>query len=409
MSVWMVGIDHNRAQLDVRSVFSFTRKRAEQAYVDFKALPGVEGCVILSTCNRMELWLSVSERADFSPADMLCSYLQVSPAEYAPYFVERRQQAAMDHLFRLAAGLESQIMGEDQIITQVGEALALARSCYATDHTLEVLFRLAITAGKRVKTETDLSTADRSVIHAALDVLAGQGITVAGRRCLVIGNGMMGRLTAQTLLEQGADVTVTVRRYRSGVVDIPFGCKRINYDERMDLLPACDLVVSATSSPNYTLRCRELAALTVDHPIPLIDLAVPRDIEPEAGSLPWATLYDIDSFRIDLQSDKLRLNLHRAESILQEEEERFLSWYENRSFASQIQRLKDSTGSNVCLRMTPFFRQVPLDEEQKKRLDREVSGASARMMNHLLFGLRARLPDRVFRECLDAMEQIFSE
>ena len=132
-----------------------------------------------------------------------------------------------------------------------------------------------MTAGKRIKTETNLSTADHSVIHAALRMLAEGGVTVTDSRCLVIGNGMMGRLAAQALLDHGAMVTVTVRQYRSGIVDIPPGCRRINYDERLSVLPDCDFVVSATSSPNYTLRYQDLCGMKPDHPVYMIDLAVP--------------------------------------------------------------------------------------------------------------------------------------
>ena len=409
MAVWMAGIDHTMADLDVRSVFSFTKKRMAQAYEDFKAVPGLEGCVILSTCNRMELWLNVSARGSFSPVELLCGYLGVSAGEYAPYFTERRDGEAVDHLFRLASGMESRIVGEDQILTQVGDALTMARSCYATDHTLEVLFRLAVTAGKRVKTETSLSTADQSVIHTALRMLEREGVTVGGKRCMVIGNGMMGRLAAQTLLDHGADVTVTVRQYRSGVVDIPPGCKRINYADRLELLPDCDFVVSATSSPNFTLQYQDLASLPVEHPVRLIDLAVPRDIDPACARLPWAALYDIDSFHIDVHSsEKLTAAMERAQSVLNEEEDRFYAWYQGRDFVPQIQRLKAEAGADVSGRMTPALRHSRLEEDKKKELAREVSEASGRMMSHLLFEMRTRLPDEVFRECLDAMELVFS-
>lgn len=409
MSLQMAGIDHTLASLDVRSVFSFTKKLMEQAYKDFLALPAIEGCVIISTCNRMEIWFSVSEEEELSPVSLICGFLHVDPIQYAPFFVGRKEQDAVDHLFRLAAGLESRIVGEDQIITQVGDALAFARSCYATDHCLEVLFRLAVTAGKRIKTETNLSTADHSVIHAALRMLAEGGVTVTDRCCLVIGNGMMGRLAAQALLDHGAVVTVTVRQYRSGIVDIPPGCRRISYDERLSVLPDCDFVVSATSSPNYTLRYQDLCGIKPGHPVYMIDLAVPRDMEPEIASLDGFIMYDIDSFHIDLHSEKLRVNLARAEEILQEEQERFNSWYDCREFIPRIQDLKSRTGKDVGDRMNPFFRYIALHEDEKSNLRQEVEGAAARMMNHLLFSLRDRLTDREFRDCLDAMEKAFDE
>ncbi len=409
MAIWMTGIDHTKADLDVRSIFSFTSKRMALAYETFLSSEAIDGCVLISTCNRMELWLSVNDKADFSPVSLLCSYLEQDEKQYRSFFTEREGREAVDHLFRLAAGLESKIVGEDQILSQVGDAVAFARSCYATDNTLEVLFRLAVTAGKRIRTETDLSTADRSVIHTAIRKLEEEGIPVSGKKCMVIGNGMMGKLSAKTLMECGADVTVTVRKYHSGVVDIPVGCNRIHYDERYELLPSCELIVSATSSPNYTLSYEALSALSVDHPIPMIDLAVPRDIEPEAAALSWTALYDIDSFQIDLQSEKFKQNLIKAETILKEEMDHFYDWYEGKDFVPVIQSLKKKAGCDVSARMTPVFKQIPLEAESKQKLIREVEGASERMMNHLLFSMRTQVSDQTFRAFLDAMQHIFEE
>ena len=145
MAVWMIGVDHTKADLDVRGVFSFTKKKLQEAYAHFRSVPEINGNVILSTCNRMEWWLSVSEDASFSPAALLCDFLGLDRAAYAPFLTERRGGEAVDHFFRLSAGLESRIVGEDQILTQVGEALLLSREAYAADHTLEVLFRQGIT------------------------------------------------------------------------------------------------------------------------------------------------------------------------------------------------------------------------------------------------------------------------
>ena len=409
MAVWMVGVDHTRADLDVRGAFSFTKKKIQEAYEHFRSQGDICGNVILSTCNRMEWWLSVTEEADFSPAGLICAFLGLEEERYAPFLVERRGSEAVDHFFRLAAGLESRIVGEDQILTQVGEALQLARTLGAADNTLEVLFRQGITAGKRVKTETDLSSADSSVIHTALRMLEEKGFSAAGKKCMVIGNGMMGRLSATALMEKGADVTVTVRQYHSGVVDIPRGCKLIGYTERYGLLPSCDLVVSATSSPNVTLRRCELEKLSPDHEVCLVDLAVPRDIEPEAGTLPRFTLYDIDAFQIDLRTEKFRRNITRAEEILAEEKKEFYAWYEGRDIVPRIQALKALSARDVDARLTPVYRSVPLDAEEKAALKREVEGAAQRMMNRLLFGARARLPEGVFSQCIEAMECVFQE
>ena len=409
MAIWMIGVDHTKADIDVRGLFSFTKKKLREAYEFLRRFPEITGSVILSTCNRMEWWLSVTEEAAFSPAGLLCSFLGLEEAAYAPYFTERRDEAAVDHLFRLAAGLESRIVGEDQILTQVGEALQLSRDSDAAGHTLEVLFRRGITAGKRAKTEACLSSADSSVIHTALRMLEEQGFNPAGKKCMVIGNGMMGKLSAVALMERGADVTVTVRQYHKGVVDIPRGCKLIGYADRYQLLPECDLVISATSSPNVTLQRAQLEALDIDHDICLVDLAVPRDIEPEAGGLPRFSLYDIDAFRIDLRTESFRRNLARVEEILAEEKAEFYNWYSGRDVVPRIQALKAQAGGDVDARLTPVLRSLRLAPEEKAALRREIDGAAQRMMNRLLFGARARLPEDVYSQCLEALESVYRE
>jgi len=226
---------------------------------------------------------------------------------------------------------------------------------------------------------------------------------------MVIGNGMMGRLSATALMEKGADVTVTVRQYHRGVVDIPKGCRLIGYTERYSLLPSCELVVSATSSPNVTLRRSDLEALKVDHDICLVDLAVPRDIEPEAGSLAHFALYDIDAFHIDLQTDRFRQNIALAEAILEEEKAVFYNWYSGRDLVKRIQELKKRSGEDVDARLTPVYRRVSLGTEDKAALRQAVEGAAQRMMNRLLFGVRAKLPEEVFSQCLEAMEFVLQD
>ena len=196
MSISMIGIDHNRAPVDIRALFSFTKREAGEAVLAVKEMEGVHGCVILSTCNRMEIWVSTWEDWDGCLYEMLCRIKQISGESYRDCFTARRDREAVEHLFYLTAGLKSQILGEDQILTQVKDALSLARDAFATDGVLEVLFRMAVTAGKRIKSEVVFHRANPSVIHQAIHMLHGQGFQVAGKKCMVIGNGEMGKMAA---------------------------------------------------------------------------------------------------------------------------------------------------------------------------------------------------------------------
>ena len=216
MSISMIGIDHNMAPVDIRAKFAFTKKNAGEAMEKIKNQNGIYGCVILSTCNRLEVWASVDDEVDVCLYDYLCRIKGITEDSYRQYFVERKDQEAVEHLFYLTSGLKSQIIGEDQILTQVKDALNLARENFAADGVLEVLFRMAATAGKRIKTEVPFSHGNPSVIHQAIGFLAEKGYSLRDKTCMVIGNGEMGKVAAQALQEAGADVTVTIRQYRSG-------------------------------------------------------------------------------------------------------------------------------------------------------------------------------------------------
>ena len=403
MGISMIGID------SIRAGFSFTKKNAAAAMERLKREQGVLGCIILSTCNRMEIWASAQEEWQGSLYEFLCREKEKVPGEFREYFVQRTGKEAVEHLFYLASGLKSQILAEDQILTQVKDALALAREAYCTDNVLEVLFRMAVTAAKRVKTEVSFSRGNISVIHQALDCLENQGFSLRGKTCMVIGNGEMGKLAALALKEAGADVTVTVRQYRSGIVSIPKGCDRINYGDRMEFLPKCDLVVSATASPNYTLTRQLLEEEDIPGHMVLIDLAVPRDIEPSAGTLPNVTLYDIDSFKINTLSPKMQASMDKAGVILAEQQEEFYNWYDGHDLIPRIRDIKKEAVEDLNLRIMKILRKTPMEDADREKLLNAIDTAAAKVVNKMIFGLRDSLEQEAFKNCVEGLEQLYRE
>lgn len=407
MSISMIGIDYSRAAVDIRAQFSFTKKNAVAAMEHLKEEPGIAGCIILSTCNRMEIWASTTEDWQGSLYEFLCREKGKEPAEYAQYFAERTEEEAVEHLFYLTSGLKSQILAEDQIITQVKDALSLSREAYCTDNVLEVLFRMAVTAAKKVKTKVIFSRGNSSVIHQAIHCLEEKGFSLFGKTCMVIGNGEMGKVAALALREAGAEVTVTVRQYRSGIVNIPKGCERINYGDRGEFLPQCDLVVSATASPNYTLTRELLETVPPVEHLVLIDLAVPRDIEPSAGELSGITLYDIDSFKIDAVSPKLQQSLEKAGEILQEQMEDFYNWYGGRDLIPRIQDIKAEAVQDLNLRILKILRKTPMEEKDRENLLQAIDTAAAKVVNKMMFGLKDSLEEKDFLNCVEGLEKLY--
>lgn len=409
MSISMIGIDYSRASVDIRAQFSFTKRNAVTALEHLKEETGILGGVLLSTCNRMELWASTQEDWQGSLYDFLCREKGREPEEFQDYFVQRTGAEAVEHLFYLTSGLKSQILAEDQIITQVKDALALSREAYCTDNVLEVLFRKAVTGAKRVKTEVTFSRGNSSVIHQAIEKLKEQGYELLGKTCMVIGNGEMGKVTAMALREAGAKVTVTVRQYRSGMVTIPPGCDRINYGERVDFLPKCDLTVSATASPNFTLTRELLEQAGLAKELILIDLAVPRDMEPAIGELPGITLYDIDSFKITADSPALRESMEKAGKILAEEIEDFYNWYQGRELIPRIQEIKAEAVEDFNLRIMKILRKTPMEESAREELLQAMDHAAGNVVNKMIFGLRDFLEPKEFISCVEGLERLYEE
>lgn len=409
MSIFMIGIDHNMAPVDVRAQFAFTRKNTGEALHRLKEEAGICGCIILSTCNRLELWVSTADEEKPDLYQWLCSLKGVQGEQYQKYFTSRENEEAVEHLFYLTSGLKSQILGEDQILTQVKEALSMSRDEFTTDSVLEVLFRMAVTAGKKIKTEVPFSHGNPSVIHQAIRFLEEGGYHVRNKVCMVIGNGEMGKVAAQTLMESGADVTVTVRQYRSGMVSIPFGCKRINYGERMEYLPKCDLVVSATASPNFTLREELFEDLELEKTIVLIDLAVPRDIEPEVGRFEGVTLYDMDSFKTDEKPAELQEHLEAAGKIVREQMDEFFKWLEGKNLIPRIQEIKENAVNDFNLRIMKPLKNTHMEEQEKEQLLSAVDRAMEKVVNKMLFGLRDSMNEQAFLECVAGLEKTYEK
>ncbi|NBI84309.1 glutamyl-tRNA reductase [Clostridiaceae bacterium] len=330
MKLQMAGVDFHTAPLAAREGAALTAGQAERLLPHIRQAEGVAGCVLLSTCNRTELYL----RGDCDPAAVLRDALCLPGLPVRT----REGEAAARHLFAVAAGLESQILGDGQIITQAGNAIALARRQHTADSVLDSLFRRAVTAGKRVKTETVLTAVPASAAWQAVRLARERFDGLQNRRAVVIGNGEMGRLAAALLRDAGCAVTVTLRSYRHGETVVPAGCATHPYDGRYAALEGADLVVSATASPHCTLTARALSALR-EPPRLLIDLAVPRDIEPEAGNLPGVEVIDLDG--LGSTGDASPEERRRAQQILDEEFEKFRQWDAYRAALPEIAALKE--------------------------------------------------------------------
>ncbi|MFT9076047.1 glutamyl-tRNA reductase [Ethanoligenens sp.] len=293
MNILMAGVDHTTAAIAERERFTFTKTQMGQALTFCRAQAGVTGAVLLCTCNRTELYLSTHKDAPVNPAALLTQTAHLrQPAERL--LQVHTGKTAARHLMEVACGLCSALRGDDQILTQVRQALELARAAHSTSSVLETLFRLSVTAAKKVKTQVQLRAVPVSAAAGAVELLTARLGSLAGRKALVIGNGEMGRLSAELLQKAGCTVTVTLRSYHHGETVVPYGCLTIPYDSRLHAAAEADILLSATSSPHFTLT-RDMLQNLPSAPRQCIDLAVPRDIDPTVADLPGISYADIDA------------------------------------------------------------------------------------------------------------------
>lgn len=323
MKIIMAGIDHTIAGLATREKFILTGTMEEMAYREILRDPRIRGAVLLCTCNRTEIYLSCRDGFDENPFRILCRALGQEFAPYEGVHKVRSGEALFWHLCRLACGTKSRIWGEDQILAQVKQALESARRNRAADSVLEVLFRNAITAAKQSKSLVRFTSAGRSVAGRTLTLL--QEKHTAPARVLVIGNGEVGKMVAGTLAGAGYQVAMTVRSYRHGGPDIPDGVDRVPYSDRYREMGKCEVLISATSSPHLTVE-RDAFSELPRIPVLLLDLAVPRDIDPEIGAFPGVTLVDIDTLAGEQVREDHSRQLEEIDGIIAKYSRRYLSW-----------------------------------------------------------------------------------
>jgi glutamyl-tRNA reductase len=404
----MVGIDHNKAAIEYRELFSFTKAGSAEAMKQLQTRYALEGCVLLSTCNRTELYISPSEEAGCPPPfAMLCGVKGLNAAQYGGLFIERNGEEAVQHLMEVACGLDSKIFGEDQIITQVREALLLARANHCTDIMLEKVFQTAIGAAKRVKSKIKLAEADGGAALQVLALLKEKLGNLQGVSCFMIGNGKMGQMICKTLAAHGASVKMTQRKAFHGQTPaqstIPEGCFTVPYEERIQELAGAKVVISATRSPHYTLKMAEIDGYLSLEPSIWIDLAVPRDIEPEIGSLPQIELFDIDHLAKEENRSKHDRAAEDAKIILGEYLEELKQWNAFREVIPEIQNIVRMSVEDVSKRLDQPIGSVPLPEVEKEQIRTEIERAVEKTVGKLLFGLKDTLRNSLWKECVDAV------
>jgi glutamyl-tRNA reductase len=324
LKLTMTGLDHRRANIVIREKFAVSKEKAVNILALMTNEDIAAGCVIISTCNRTELYASIPDSCTFPLSEKLCAVLGVNFGDYGSYLIEKTGDQAMKHLINVASGLDSQILGDDQVITQVREALELSRLQNCADSYLETIFRLSIQAAKSIKTNVFSNLLGSSSVPSKTVEKLKTMCSLAGKNAVVIGNGKIGRLAAELLIRENVNVTITLRTHKKGDVIIPNQAHTVSYDERYKIIENADIVISATTSPHTTISFNAISGMK-QLPKIIVDLAVPRDVDPSIKNLNGITLLTID----DISGGKNFLSPEKisiAENIIDEHMAKYRQW-----------------------------------------------------------------------------------
>ncbi|TEB10707.1 glutamyl-tRNA reductase [Pelotomaculum propionicicum] len=349
MLIAVVGVNHRTAPVEVREKLSFTGPTMKGALKRLNSYPVIESCVILSTCNRTEIYAASLEMDEGLNAiwDFLSRWSGVDISEIKNYTYCHTLYDTIRHIFRVASGLDSMLLGETQILGQVKTAYQLAAEYGSTNRVMNTLFQLALTVGKRVRNETGIDQNAVSISYAAVELARQHLGNLAGRSVLIIGAGKMSELTAKHLVDNGVSgVIVSNRSFdRAEVLAAQFGGRAVKFNELYKHMETADIVISCTAAARCVVRYEEMERvmnLRRGKKIFMIDIAMPRDIETEVGNLEGISLYDIDDLKnvVDQNLAERKRAANKAEKIIEEELEEFMKWHGTQFVVPTISALK---------------------------------------------------------------------
>lgn len=376
--VWLVGLSHRTAPVEVRERLALPDGELGGAIDRLRERPGVEEAVILSTCNRVEVALSADNAAALDSAvELLASIRGIDPRSLDPYLYRLEDREAIRHVFRVAASLDSMVLGEPQILGQLKSAYAAARERGALGGLLDAVMTRAFSVAKRVRSETGIARSAVSVSYAAVEIARRIFDDFHTKRILLVGAGKMSELAARHFKRAGCEKLFVTNRTRSRAEELAgaLSGEVIDYPAYTGRLHEMDIVLTSSGATEYLLRkddLRQVLRKRQNRPIYVIDIAVPRNVDPAVNDLDGVTLVDIDDLGREIaENRKARAKeADQAESIIDEEISRLIERFSARSVAPTIVSLQEQLDSLSRVELEKLRARLgPLNPEQEQALE----------------------------------------
>jgi glutamyl-tRNA reductase len=348
MRFQLIGVNHNTAPVEVRERLAIPESRLPEACKKLSEHPGIDEGMILSTCNRVEILANTKNGAGADLRGFLQNYFKIDGGELNKHLYEYNEQEAVRHLFRVAASLDSMVVGEPQILGQVKEAYATARAVGAVRAQLDQLVTRAFAVAKRVRTETAVGSSSVSVASVAVELAKKIFGNLQGKHVYLVGAGKMSELAARHLMAHGcASIFVANRTYDRAVsLAYKFKGHAIHFEDLHNTCDRADIVITSTGAPHAIFRREHgevFLARRKNRPMFFIDIAVPRDVDPAMNKLDGIFVYDIDDLQQAVASHVAdrRKEAERAEAIVTTEVERFQARIQTLDVVPTIVSLQD--------------------------------------------------------------------
>ena len=404
--VTCVGLNHLTSPVEEREGLAFSPTELPPALG--RLSQRLHGAVLLSTCNRTELYTTVAEEQAGSLIDVLNQ--EKGARVDASHFYLHRHEQAVRHLFRVASGIDSMVLGESQILGQVREAMSAATQANTLDGVLSRVFHSAVSVGKRARSETDIGRHAVSVSSAAVALARRHMGALSDKTVLVISAGSTGKLAAKSLAQStGSRILVANRTQERAIevaADIGPNAEGVALSRLADALAQADIVISGTGAQGFVLGPDEIRPVTAGRngrAMLLIDIAVPRDIDPAVRELPNVLLFDIDDIEAvtKVGLDGRQAEVHRVEAIIEEEISGFLDWWRSLDVVPVIAALRERAET---IRLSELQRTLKrlrgLDDESRQRIEAMTVAIVKKMLDRPIARLKDGADKGLYMEAL---------
>ncbi len=404
MNIFVVGLNHKTADVDVREKLAFNGPKLEEGLRKIAALSGVKETVVLSTCNRVEIYANVSDlkKAFETVKDFIAEFHGINRSALETSLYAYDSLAAVRHVFRVAASLDSMVVGEPQILGQLKDAFEFSLQKKTTGILLNKLMKKAISVAKRIRTETKIAENAVSISFAAVELAKKIFTDLSEKSFMLLGAGEMAELAAKHLMSSGVkDVIVANRTYETGCnLAKEFNGRAVKFEDFPHEMANADIVICSTGASKYVLMKEQMQKVMKDRkqkPVFIIDISVPRNIDPAINEIDNVYLYDVDDLQgvVDSNVQERRKEAEKAEGIIAEEVETFQRWLSSLDSVPTIVALRDKAEAFKKEEIEKLLNKFPdLGEKEKTAIEYLATAITNKLIHPPTIALKEDSEDR---------------